>query len=96
MSLGTAALLQLPDKGRVGSGHVRLLPIEHVGATRAAEEHTWEELRNFKKCLIRMYAELGKEAVFVETAMRLKDPKSGTCDLRTHAVVECFALNSGG
>jgi hypothetical protein len=66
-------------------GHCQIAPVEHTPSSRVADEAAWTEMRNFKKCLIQMFARQGLECVFVETATRLGDPRS-------HAVVECIPL----
>jgi hypothetical protein len=49
------------------------------------DEDVWEEMRNFKKCLVRMFAQEGKACCFIETAM-----KFGHGGM--HAVVECIPI----
>ena len=38
-------------------GHCLIVPMEHVASCRMADEAVWTEMRNFKKCLVQMYAE---------------------------------------
>ena len=45
----------------------------------------WIEIRNFKKCLIMMFAKQEKEVVFLETVM-------GLAQQRRHCMVECIPL----
>jgi hypothetical protein len=61
------------------------LGLQHEGATRNVDEAVWEELRNFKKCLVRMFSEQEKEVIFLETAMHLSR-------MRHHCVVECIPI----
>lgn len=45
----------------------------------------WGEIRNFKKCLIMMFAKQDKEVVFLETVM-------GLAQQRRHCMVECIPV----
>lgn len=85
LAIGTAAYLALPPRGRLVPGHCQIVPVDHVASSRAADETTWTEMRNFKKCLLRMFASQGMECVFVESA-----PRPG--DARAHAVVDCVPM----
>ncbi len=37
-------------------GHCLIVPSEHVASARQVDDHAWTELRNFKKCLLQMFA----------------------------------------
>jgi len=89
LAIGNAAYLALPRRGRLVPGHCQIIPAEHVASTRAADEAAWTEVRNFKKCLLRMFAAQGMECVFMETAAH---PES----MRAHAVVDCVPLPPDG
>ena len=69
--------------------HLPPPPAEHASSTRAVDEAAWAEVRNFKKCLIQMWMKEGKEAVFLETALRLGDSRS-------HTVVDCVPVPPEG
>lgn len=45
----------------------------------------WDEIRNFKKCLIMMFAKQEKDVVFFETVM-------GLARQRRHCLVECIPV----
>ncbi|KAL9317233.1 hypothetical protein ACSQ67_013750 [Phaseolus vulgaris] len=66
-------------------GHCCILPIQHESATRTVDDNVWTEIRNFKKCLIMMFAKQEKEVVFLETVM-------GLAQQRRHCMVECIPL----
>ena len=55
IALGQYATLILPERGRLGPGHCRIVPLEHVGSSRMVDDHVWDEMRNFKKCLVKMH-----------------------------------------
>jgi hypothetical protein len=48
--------LALPERASVASGHVLICTVEHEPSFRAADEDAFEELTNFRKCLIQMFA----------------------------------------
>lgn len=48
----------------------------------------WEEIRNFKKCLIMMFAKQDKDVVFLETVV-------GLAKQRRHCMIECIPLPQG-
>lgn len=54
-------------------------------STRTVDDDTWQEIRNFKKCLIMMFAEQEKDVVFLETVMDLAKQQR-------HCLVECIPL----
>ena len=58
---------------------------QHESATRTVDDNVWTEIRNFKKCLIMMFAKQEKEVVFLETVM-------GLAQQRRHCMVECIPL----
>lgn len=58
---------------------------QHESATRSLDDNVWEEFRNFKKCLIMVFAKQEKDLVFLETVMSLGRQKR-------HCLVECIPL----
>lgn len=86
ISIGTCAYLALPDKGRMVPGHCCIVPTEHIPSARISDESTWEEMRNFKKCVLQMFADKGKECIFFETVLDLNSARS-------HAIVECVPVS---
>lgn len=87
MAIANFTYLTLPPRRPLVNGHCYIVPMQHEGATRNVDDDTWEELRNFKKCLVRMFDEQNKEAIFLETAMHLSRQKR-------HCVVECIPIPS--
>lgn len=57
IALGTCAYLSLPSRGRLVRGHSVIAPSEHHASIRALDEGAWTEVKNFIKCLIRMWGE---------------------------------------
>ena len=62
-----------------------LFNLQHESSTRTLDNNVWDEIRNFKKCLIMMFAKQEKDLVFLETVM-------GLAQQRRHCLVECIPL----
>ncbi|XWS53860.1 hypothetical protein CRYUN_Cryun10bG0036500 [Craigia yunnanensis] len=77
--------LMLPQWQPVVPGHCCISPMQHESATRTIDNNVWDEIRNFKKCLIMMFAKQDKEVVFLETVM-------GLAQQRRHCLIECIPL----
>ncbi|GKU85820.1 hypothetical protein SLEP1_g439 [Rubroshorea leprosula] len=77
--------LMLPQWQSVVPGHCCILPMQHESSTRTLDDNVWEEIRNFKKCLIMMFAKQEKEVVFLETVI-------GLAQQRRHCLIECIPL----
>jgi len=84
IAMGTRAYLMLKAGGRLCDGHCLIAPIQLSVSATNCDEDTLEEIRNFKKCLIRMFDATEKECVFIETAMGL--------DRHPHGYIECVPL----
>ncbi|XP_014513706.1 CWF19-like protein 2 [Vigna radiata var. radiata] len=85
VSIANFTYLMLPQWQPVVPGHCCILPIQHESATRTVDDNVWTEIRNFKKCLIMMFAKQEKEVVFLETVM-------GLAQQGRHCMVECIPL----
>ncbi|XP_065855121.1 uncharacterized protein [Euphorbia lathyris] len=85
VSIANFTFLKLPQSQPVVPGHCCILTMEHESSTRAIDNNAWEEIRNFKKCLIMMFAKQEKELVFLETVMDLAKQ-------RRHCLIECIPL----
>ncbi|KAL4428538.1 hypothetical protein ABPG75_002627 [Micractinium tetrahymenae] len=85
LAIGQSTYLALPARGRLVPGHCVIVPAEHVPSTRQVDEQVWNEIRNFKKCLIQMFMKQGQEVIFFETAVQLGS-------MRSHAVVDCVPV----
>ncbi|CAN1286670.1 CWF19-like protein 2 [Linum perenne] len=88
LSIANFTYLMLPQRKPVVPGHCCILPLQHESSTRTVDDNVWEEIRNFKKCLIMMFAKQDKEVVFLETVM-------GLSQQRRHCLVECIPLPQG-
>ncbi|KAK6930572.1 Cwf19-like protein, C-terminal domain-2 [Dillenia turbinata] len=85
VSIGNFTYLMLPQWQAVVPGHCCILPMQHESSTRTVDDNVWDEIRNFKKCLIMMFAKQEKDLVFLETVI-------GLAQQRRHCLVECIPL----
>ncbi|PIA31458.1 hypothetical protein AQUCO_04900036v1 [Aquilegia coerulea] len=85
VSIANFTYLMLPQWQPLVQGHCCILPMQHEAATRNIDDNVWDEIRNFKKCLIMMFAKQEKEVVFLETVV-------GLSQQRRHCLVECVPL----
>jgi hypothetical protein len=68
VSLGTRTFLTLPTEPEISDGGAVIVPIQHRTNLLECDDDEWEELRNFMKCLTRMYHDQGRDVVFYENA----------------------------
>ncbi|OTB01651.1 hypothetical protein M426DRAFT_323281 [Hypoxylon sp. CI-4A] len=68
LSLATRVYLTLPTEPELSEGGAVIVPIQHRTNLIECDDDEWEEIRNFMKCLTRMYHEQGREVVFYENA----------------------------
>lgn len=85
VAIANFTYLMLPQWQPVAPGHCCILPMLHESSTRTVDNNVWDEIRNFKKCLIMMFAKQEKDLVFIETVM-------GLAQQRRHCLVECIPL----
>ncbi|WCJ34893.1 CwfJ-like family protein [Euphorbia peplus] len=85
VSIANFTYLMLPQSQPVVPGHCCILTMQHESSTRTVDNNVWEEIRNFKKCLIMMFAKQEKEVIFLETVM-------GLSKQRRHCLIECIPV----
>uniref|UniRef100_A0ACD6A0E6 Uncharacterized protein n=1 Tax=Avena sativa TaxID=4498 RepID=A0ACD6A0E6_AVESA len=85
VAIGNFTYLMLPQFEPVVPGHCIILPLQHESATRAVDNNVWEEIRNFKKCLLKMFVRQGKDVIFLETVICLAKQ-------RRHCMIECIPV----
>lgn len=68
LSLGTRVYLTLQTEPELSEGGAIIVPIQHRKNLLECDDDEWEEIRNFMKCLTRMYHDQGREVVFYENA----------------------------
>ncbi|CAG8487204.1 7451_t:CDS:2 [Paraglomus occultum] len=84
VSLGTKTYLALSTVTEMTSGHCLIVPIQHCLTTLELDDDTWDEIRNFMKCLIQMFHSEDRGVLFFETVISFKYQK--------HAIIECIPL----
>ena len=78
--------LMLPESGRLVPGHALIVPMAHGGSGRSVDEDVADEMRNFKKCLLKMHAAANRSVVFMETHL------GGGIGQGKHCVIEAVPL----
>ncbi|KAF5360647.1 hypothetical protein D9756_004848 [Leucocoprinus leucothites] len=84
VAMGTRAYLSCTNHEELVKGHCLIVPIQHHLSMLEGDDDTWDEVKNFMKCLMRMFAEDDKGVVFYETVISLKWQK--------HTFIECVPL----
>ncbi|KAI4661386.1 uncharacterized protein J4E79_005199 [Alternaria viburni] len=68
ISLATRVFLTLPTEPEISTGGAVIVPIQHRTNLLECDDDEWDEIRNFMKCLTRMYHDQGRDVVFYENA----------------------------
>ncbi|KAI4938694.1 hypothetical protein J4E86_011234 [Alternaria arbusti] len=68
ISLATRIFLTLPTEPEISTGGAVVVPIQHRTNLLECDDDEWDEIRNFMKCLTRMYHDQGRDVVFYENA----------------------------
>ncbi|KAI0304345.1 CwfJ C-terminus 1-domain-containing protein-like protein [Multifurca ochricompacta] len=84
VALGTRVYLSCSLHEELTPGHCLIVPIQHHLTMLEGDDDVWDEVRNFMKSIMRMYAEEDKGVVFYETVISLKWQK--------HSVIECVPV----
>ncbi|KAJ6512106.1 CwfJ C-terminus 1-domain-containing protein-like protein [Mycena vitilis] len=84
IAMGTRAYLSCTTNEELVKGHCLIVPIQHHLNMLEADDEVWDEVRNFMKCLMRMFAEEDQGVIFYETVISLKWQK--------HTCIECVPL----
>ncbi|GAA6010982.1 hypothetical protein JCM10207_005457 [Rhodosporidiobolus poonsookiae] len=76
VALGTRTYLGLMDTEELVPGHCRIVPVQHhLSCLEIDEEEGWDEIKNFMKTLMQMFAAEDKGVVFFETVTTHKYQK---------------------
>ncbi|XP_042380872.1 CWF19-like protein 2 isoform X2 [Zingiber officinale] len=87
VSIANFTYLMLPQRQPIVEGHCCILPMQHEAATRSVDINVGDEIRNFKKCLVKMFASQDKDVLFLETVVQLSKQ-------RRHCLLECIPIPS--
>ncbi|KAK0244204.1 CwfJ C-terminus 1-domain-containing protein-like protein [Armillaria nabsnona] len=84
IAMGTRAYLSCTTSEELVKGHCLIVPIQHHLTMLDGDDDVWDEVKNFMKCLMRMFAEEDQGVLFYETVISLKKQK--------HTCIECVPL----
>lgn len=86
VSSGYRAYLSIPDREAVTGAeeHLHIVPMQHHLSLLEADDDTWDEMKNFQKCLMQLAAKSGKAVVFYETLTSIRTQQ--------HAVMEAVMV----
>lgn len=84
IAVGIRTYLCLPPHQSLTEGHCLIVPQAHVAAGTLLDEDVWLEVQVFRKGLTRMFEEMGKDTVFMETAISFR--------YHPHTVIECIPV----
>ncbi|KAH7969295.1 hypothetical protein HPB52_016584 [Rhipicephalus sanguineus] len=84
IAIGIRAYLCLPPYQSLTEGHCLIVPQAHVACGTLLDEDVWLEVQVFRKGLTKMFEEMGKDTVFMETAVAFHH--------HPHAVIECIPV----
>lgn len=68
VSLATRVYMTLPTEPELATYSATLVPIQHRASLLECDDDEWDEIRNFMKCLTRMYHARDRGVVFYENA----------------------------
>ncbi|BGP03951.1 Complexed with Cdc5 protein Cwf19 [Rhodotorula toruloides ATCC 204091] len=76
VALGTQVYLALMENEELVPGHCRIVPVQHyLSCLEIDEEEGWDEIKNFMKTLMQMFAAQDKGVVFFETIINHKQQR---------------------
>ncbi|KAK4685655.1 CWF19-like protein 2, partial [Tremellales sp. Uapishka_1] len=84
VALGKRTYLCCTQYEELVDGHCLIVPLQHCLSTLELEDDDWDEIRNFMKCLMKMYALENKGVLFYETCISFKHQK--------HTYIECVPV----
>eukprot|EP00126_Sphaerothecum_destruens_P005103 Sdes_comp18563_c0_seq2m8662 len=87
ISCGAGAYLCLPERRPLCDGHCMIVPIQHLSSCVVMDENVYEEIRNFKKCLVKMFHARNQTCVFFENM--------GSNSRNGHTFVICVPIPAG-
>lgn len=85
ISLGKTVYISLPNCQSLVDYHCYIVPMAHVTSGTLLDEDIWAEIQNFRKALIKMFDEMDKTAIFMETSIHHK--------WQPHSVIECIPVS---
>lgn len=89
ISMGTRVYLAEAAEPALTKGVSVIVPMEHHRNTLECDDDEWEEIRNFMKCLTRMWSGYNRSVIFYENAV----PTGGSGD-RMHACIYAVPVSA--
>lgn len=80
IAAGSRVYLALPTNPALARYAATIVPISHHTNTLECDDDEWDEMRNFMKCLTRMYHEMNREVLFYENAAAPHQRKHATIE----------------
>ncbi|CEI92892.1 hypothetical protein RMCBS344292_07139 [Rhizopus microsporus] len=84
VSLAATCYLALPNVHELTPGHCMIVPLQHVTSMLECDDDVWTEVRNFQKCLMKMFHEQNRGTIFMETVVNLRSHR--------HTVIEAIPV----
>lgn len=84
IAIGLKTYLALPETVDMVPYHCMIVPIQHTTSSLELEDDVWDEIRNFQKCLIRMFEAKKMGVLFMEQVMSIKK--------KQHTFIECIPV----
>ncbi|KAI8331634.1 CwfJ C-terminus 1-domain-containing protein-like protein [Blakeslea trispora] len=75
VSLATTCYLALPQVHELTPGHCMIVPLQHVSSMLECDDDVWTEVRNFQKCLMKMFHAQNKGCIFMETVTNVRSQR---------------------
>lgn len=85
VSTGSKCYLCLPQEESLNEGHCIIVPVQHEMSTRELDEDIWDEIKNYKIALTKMFLEKDMDVVFFESARSFRH--------YPHCFVQCVPLD---
>ncbi|XP_031549332.1 CWF19-like protein 2 isoform X2 [Actinia tenebrosa] len=84
IAIGIQVYLALPLHTSLTEGHCLIVPMQHQVASTYLDENVVDEIKVFKKGLTRLFLDMDKDVVFLETCRNIAR--------QNHMIIECVPL----
>ena len=78
IAVGHYAYLAAPRDNTLDPLHCIIVPNQHASSMTGCDDAIWDEVRNFKKCLLSLGATINRTVLFLEVAPRLENATAHT------------------
>ncbi|KAL7423725.1 Pre-mRNA-splicing factor cwf19 [Cryptotrichosporon argae] len=87
VALGRRTYLCCTQTEELVPGHCLIVPQQHYLSSLQMDDDDWDEVRNFMKCLMRMFHAQGQGVLFYETILSFRQQR--------HTFIECVPVPHG-